>query len=294
MVSVLVTVYNKGAFVRQTLESVVAQSYQNWEMIVVDDNSFDNSREEIGNVRDERIKTICKTRNCGLPSVLRNELSRMARGKYIAFLDGDDVWMQEKLAKQVKFMESHSEYPLSHVACMVVDEQGRDLYLRNWGHYPPDGDCFLELMKKCFICTSAVMVTKDFFMEIGGFSEDPALQNNSEDREFFLRCAKEHRIGMPGTEPLVKYRWLTTSLSHHPTHWKPGLDLLVRRDLWDGRMTEREVRELVWGKWSDDAYLYRRNQNWEAVRWYGREMVKLFPWRKNGWKQWLAGVLRKG
>lgn len=294
MVSVLVTVYNKGPFVRETLESVVAQSYRNWEMFVVDDNSSDNSREEISLVHDERIKAIFKASNCGLPSVLRNEMSRMARGKYIAFLDGDDVWMPEKLARQVEYMESHPEYPFSHVACVVVDERGGDMYLRNWGHYPPDGDCFPELMKKCFVCTSAVMVDQVFFREIGGFSEDPALQNNSEDTEFFLRCAKNHGIGMPGTEPLVKYRWITTSLSHHPFHWKPGLDLLARKDLWEGKMTAHEVRELVWEKWGDSAYLHRRGQNWEAVRWYGREMVKLFPLRANGWKHWLAGLLQRG
>ena len=293
MVSVLVTVYNKGEYIRETLESVVRQSFRNWEMLVADDKSTDNSREEIEKVRDTRIRNVWRSSNCGLPSVLRNELGRMAKGKYIAFLDGDDLWMPEKLAKQVAYMESHPEYPFSHVACMVVDERGRDLYLRNWGNYPPDGDCFLELMKKCFICTSAFMVEKSFFERIGGFSEDPALRTNAEDTEFFLRCAKNNGIGMPGKEALVKYRWIASSLSHHPHHWKPGLDLLAREDLWKGKMTREEVRELVWQSHDERGYLHRSRHNWAAVRWYGTKMLELYPWRLKGAAHLLAGVLHR-
>lgn len=293
MVSVLVTVYNKGEYIRETLESVVRQSFRNWEMIVVDDLSTDNSQEEIEKVHDVRIRTIWKSNNCGLPSVLRNELGRLARGKYIAFLDGDDLWLPEKLARQVAYMENHPEYPFSHAACMVVDGQGRDLYLRNWGNYPPDGDCFRELMEKCFICTSSVMVTKEFFSEIGGFSENPALRTNAEDTEFFLRCAKNNGIGMPGKEPLVKYRWIDTSLSHHPTHWKPGLDLLKRRDLWGERLTEREVRDIVWKTRRDAAYGMRKAGRWWPAMWYAGQMIRLKWWNMAGWKMLCAAMSRR-
>ena len=289
----MVTVYNKEAYIRETLESVVRQSYRNWEMIVVDDKSTDNSREEIEKVHDERIRTIWRSNNCGLPSVLRNEQGRMSRGKYLAFLDGDDLWMPEKLDKQVEYMELHPEYPFSHVACMVVDEHGRDLYLRNWGNYPPDGDCFLELMRKCFICTSAVMVQKEFFSEIGGFSEDPALRTNAEDTEFFLRCAKNNGIGMPGKEALVKYRWIDTSLSHHPHHWKPGLNLLKRRDLWEGRLTEREVRDIVWQNRKDAGYEMRKNGRWGPAMWYAGQMIRLKWWSLAGWKMLGAAMLKR-
>lgn len=294
MVSVLVTVYKQGRYVRETLESVLAQTYDHWEMIVTDDCSPDNSLEEIGKVSDPRMKVVARPENSGLANIPRNEMIRSARGKYLAFLDGDDLWLPEKLERQVQFMEENPEYPFSHVACMVMDEKGRDMYPRNWGNYPPNGDCFRELAEKTFVCTSATMVTRTLVEEVGLFSEDRDLRNNGDDTEFFLRCAKNHRIGMPSREILMKYRWDNQSLTHHPLNWKPGLDLLARRDLWNGKMTEREVRELVWKKWEESAYLHRRNRNWEAVRWYGQEMAKLFPLRQHGWKQWLAGVLRKG
>lgn len=293
LVSVLVTVYNQGRYVRETLESVLAQTYGNWEMIVTDDCSPDNSLEEIRKVSDSRMRIVARSRNSGLANIPRNEMIRAAKGKYLAFLDGDDLWLPEKLSRQVQFMEEHPEYPFSHVACMVVDENGRDLYPRNWGNYPPNGDCFRELLAKTFICTSATMVTSALVEEVGLFSEDKQLRNNGDDTEFFLRCAKKHGIGMPSREILMKYRWDEQSLTHHPTRWKPGLDLLGRRDLWEGKVPESELKTILWRNWEDKGYEMRRNgRKWPAM-WYGGKMIGLKWWKPDGWKMLLAGLLGK-
>ena len=294
LVSVLVTVYKQGRYVRETLESVLSQTYRNWDMIVTDDHSPDNSLEEIRKVSDPRMRIVARPQNSGLANIPRNEMIRASRGKYLAFLDGDDVWLPEKLERQVHFMEENTDYPFSHVACLVVDPDGKDLYVRNGGRYPPNGDCFRALMEKCFICTSTVMVRRDFLEEVGLFSEERCLRNNGDDTEFFLRCARKGKIGMPTTEVLARYRWDNQSLTHHPSRWKPGLDLLTRRDLWEGRMTKKEVRDLMWTKWDGAAYLKRKEQNWEAVRWYGRKMVRLHPCRPKGWRHWAAGLLHRG
>ena len=254
MVSVLVTVYMQGRYVRKTLESVLAQTFSDWEMIVTDDCSPDNSLEEIRKVSDPRMRIVARPRNSGLANIPRNEMIRAARGKYLAFLDGDDLWLPEKLERQVRFMETHPEYPFSHVACMVMDAEGRDLYPRNWGNYPENGDCFRELLRKTFICTSAAMVTRSLVEEVGLFSEDKALRNNGDDTEFFLRCARKHAIGMPSMDILMKYRWDEQSLTHHPARWKPGLDLLERRYLWEGKVPESELRDILWLTWEDKAY----------------------------------------
>ena len=293
MVSVLVTVYNQGKYVRKTLESVVAQTFQDWEMIVTDDHSSDDSWEEIQKVDDKRIRRILRPVNSGLANIPRNEMIRLAKGKYVAFLDGDDVWLPEKLARQVRFMEENPDYPFSHVACMVVDPDGKDLYVRNGGRYPANGDCFRELMAKCFICTSTVMVRRNLLEEVGLFSEERCLRNNGDDTEFFLRCARKGKIGMPTMEVLAQYRWDNNSLTHHPRRWKPGLDLLARKDLWNGKMTRREVRELVWQTHAEQGYLHRRNRNWAAVRWHGAKMIGLYPWRLQGTIHLLAGMLHR-
>ena len=291
LVSVLVTVYNQGKYVRETLESVVGQTFQDWEMIVTDDQSPDNSWAEIQKVEDKRIRRVLRSGNSGLANIPRNEMIRAARGKYLAFLDGDDVWLPEKLEKQVRFMEDNPNYPFSHVVCMVVDPDGKNLYVRNGGRYPPNGDCFRALMEKCFICTSTVMVRRDFLDEVGLFSEERCLRNNGDDTEFFLRCARKGNIGVPTTEVLAKYRWDNNSLTHHPSRWKPGLDLLARHDLWEGKMTRDEVRALVWQSHDEQCYMHRKNHNWAAARWYGAKMMGLYPWRLNGAAHLLAGIL---
>ncbi len=293
MVSVLVTVYNQGKYVRETLESVVGQTYTDWEMIVTDDRSSDNSWEEIQKVDDKRIRRILRPVNSGLANIPRNEMIRISKGKYLAFLDGDDVWLPEKLEKQVRFMENNPEYQFSHVACMVMDEGGRNLYPRNWGNYPPNGDCFHELLKKTFICTSATMVNRHLLEEVGLFSEDKVLRNNGDDTEFFLRCAKFHGIGMPSGEMLVKYRWDTQSLTHHPSRWKPGLDLLKRCYLWEGKVSETELRNILWQTWEDKGYEMRKNGRRGPAMWYGGKMIGLKWWRLEGWKMLVASMIRR-
>ncbi len=293
MVSVLVTVYNQGKYVRESLESVVGQTYPDWEMIVTDDRSSDNSWEEIQKVEDPRIRRVLRSANSGLANIPRNEMIRAAKGRYLAFLDGDDVWLPEKLERQVRFMEENPDFPFSHVACMVVDPDGKDLYVRNGGRYPPNGDCFRALMEKCFICTSAVMVRRDFMEETGLFSEERCLRNNGDDTEFFLRCARRGKIGMPTTDVLARYRWDNQSLTHHPSRWKPGLDLPSRRDLWEGKMTEREVRDIVWNTRRDAAYGMRKAGRWWPAMWYAGQMIRLKWWNMAGWKMLCAALLRR-
>lgn len=290
LVSVLVTVYKQGRYVRETLESVLAQTYRNWEMIVTDDHSPDNSLEEIRKVSDPRMRIVARPRNSGLANIPRNEMIRAAKGKYLAFLDGDDIWLPEKLEKQVSFMESNPGFAFSHVACMVVDETGKDLYPRNGGNYPPNGDCFRPLLEKTYICTSAVMLKKSLVDEVGLFSEDRKLRNNGDDTEFFLRCAKDHPIGMPSCEILVKYRWDNQSLTHHPKRWKPGLDLLARRHLWEGRIAEKDLRDVLWKTWEEKGYEMRREGRRGPAMWYAGKMIGLHWWRAGGWKMLLAGM----
>lgn len=290
LVSVLVTVYKQGRYVRETLESVLSQSYRNWEMIVTDDHSPDNSLEEIRRVSDPRMQIVARPQNSGLANIPRNEMIRAAKGKYLAFLDGDDIWLPEKLGKQVAFMERNPEFAFSHVACMVVDETGEDLYLRNGGNYPPNGDCFRLLLEKTFICTSAVMLKRSLVDKVGLFSEDRELRNNGDDTEFFLRCAKVYPIGMPSDEILVKYRWDNQSLTHHPQRWKPGLDLLSRRYLWEGRIAEKDLRDVLWRTWEGKGYEMRREGRWGPAMWYAGKMIGLRWWRAGGWKMFLAAI----
>ena len=105
-VSIIVPMYNAEKFIRKTIESVLAQTYQNWEMLIMNDVSTDNSLAVVSGYakKDKRIKIINTEKNVGVVKG-RNFLIDLASGKYIAFLDADDYWHNEKLEKQIKFMK---------------------------------------------------------------------------------------------------------------------------------------------------------------------------------------------
>lgn len=122
LVSIIMPCYNTAKFIPASIRSVQAQTYENWELIIVDDRSTDNSVEAVKSFDDPRIRLLQNERNSGA-ALSRNYALREARGKWIAFLDSDDLWMPEKLEKQVGFMESHGCH-FSYTNYAEIDEDG--------------------------------------------------------------------------------------------------------------------------------------------------------------------------
>lgn len=106
LVSIIMPSYNTAKYIYSSIKSVLAQTYTNWELIIVDDCSTDNTDEIVASFGDSRIRYIKNERNCGA-AVSRNKALREAKGKWIAFLDSDDLWHPEKLEKQIGFMEEN-------------------------------------------------------------------------------------------------------------------------------------------------------------------------------------------
>lgn len=126
LVSVIMPSYNTGRFIRETIESVLAQSYRNWELIIVDDCSTDNTDEVVGEyLSDDRIRYIKNDKNSGA-AVSRNRALREAKGKWIAFLDSDDLWRFDKLEKQIGFMKKN-DYHFSYTNYSEIDEGSNPL-----------------------------------------------------------------------------------------------------------------------------------------------------------------------
>ena len=124
LVSIIMPSYNTEKFIKQTIESVLAQSYTNWELIIVDDCSPDNTDEIVRPfLSDQRIKYLKNEKNSGA-AVSRNRALREAKGKWIAFLDSDDLWKPEKLEKQIGFMERNG-YSFSYTNYSEIDENGK-------------------------------------------------------------------------------------------------------------------------------------------------------------------------
>ena len=125
LVSIITPSYNTARFIAETINCVLAQTYPNWEMIIVDDCSTDNTDAVVGSFADPRIRYLKNEKNSGA-AVSRNRALREAKGKWIAFLDSDDLWEPEKLEKQISFMERNG-YHFSYTNYREIDDDGVSL-----------------------------------------------------------------------------------------------------------------------------------------------------------------------
>lgn len=122
LVSVIMPSYNTAQYIKESIDSVINQSYKNWELIIVDDCSTDNTDEVVEGISDDRIRYIKNEKNSGA-AISRNKALREAKGRWIAFLDSDDLWMPEKLEKQLTFMENNN-YSFSYTCYEEIDMKG--------------------------------------------------------------------------------------------------------------------------------------------------------------------------
>jgi glycosyltransferase involved in cell wall biosynthesis len=153
LVSVIMPIFNSQKYIRESIESVLSQSYSNLELLAIDDCSTDNSVAIVQElmVKDNRLKLVRQAKNCGAAAA-RNEGIRLSQGKYIAFLDSDDIWASDKLQKQIKFMvESRAQF--SFTAYQKISETGG--ILGRVG--APERIDYRELLKTCKIgCLTAI------------------------------------------------------------------------------------------------------------------------------------------
>lgn len=198
-ISVIVPTYNYGRFIREAIESVLAQTYPVVEIIVVDDGSTDDTQEILTGFGN-RIVTVFQS-NAGV-SAARNAGMAMARGEYLAFLDSDDLWLPEKIEKQIALFEADPELGLVHCGAERIDAAGTTLSVELTGL---EGWVARELLahgEGLVAVGSSMMVPRRVAEEIGGF--DSRLLA-CEDGDFCYRVALRYRFGFV-PELLVRYR----------------------------------------------------------------------------------------
>lgn len=196
LVSIITPCYNSSRFLFQSIESVLAQTYQNWEMIIIDDGSTDNSVEIIENFIDSdiRIKLI-KSKRRGSIANARNKAIEMASGRYISFLDSDDMWLPKKLEKQIDFMREN-EVALSYSSYYLIDTEGNTKGI----FIPKDAATYKDLLKTC--CIGNLTATYD--VDIIG---KRYMKNvGHEDYALWLNILKEIDMAKGLREPLAKHR----------------------------------------------------------------------------------------
>ena len=131
LVSIIMPSFNTAKFIEETIDSVLAQTYTNWELIIVDDCSTDNTDEVVAKYTDSRIRYLKNEKNSGA-AVSRNRALREAKGRWIAFLDSDDLWTADKLEKQIRFMEEN-KYSYSYTNYVEIAEDSTPLGIKVTG-----------------------------------------------------------------------------------------------------------------------------------------------------------------
>ena len=197
-VSVIIPTYNRGNFIVSTIESVLSQSYRDFEVIVVDDGSTDDTRAQLEKF-NHQIKYLYQ-QNQGV-SATRNTGIRLAQGEYIAFLDSDDLWLADKLMIQTQILDNDPGIGLTYSRVVIQDENG---IVRGMKPQKPSGSNFQELLEQGGdYPTSTVMVKKICFNQAGLFDEQFSIL---EDFDMWLRISRNYRTFAFTEKPLAIYR----------------------------------------------------------------------------------------
>lgn len=192
MISVILPAYNAEKTIKNAINSALSQTYKNFELIIIDDGSTDNTAKELCHFNDNRIKIIKNEKNLGLPTTL-NKGIKISSSKYIARIDADDEWIdKKKLEKQINFLENNPEYVLVGTGAVCVDENDKYLYK----YLKPETN---EQIKKtllgynCFI-HSSVVFRKEEAIEVGAYSEDDININVAQDYSLWLKLGKSWKL----------------------------------------------------------------------------------------------------
>jgi glycosyltransferase involved in cell wall biosynthesis len=210
-VSVILPTYNRARLLGRAIQSVFAQTYQDFELIVVDDGSTDNTESLVKSFNSEKIRYIRHRQNKGA-SAARNTGIQSAKGAYIAFQDSDDEWMPEKLEKQMRAFETAPpEVGIVYTGFFIITTNKRE-YKPSAEITPKDGNIFSSIIKgEYLVSPQTIVVKRECFEKAGLFDEHlPAM----EDWEMALRLSKHYHFKYIN-EPLVLYYPQSDSLSRN-------------------------------------------------------------------------------
>ena len=296
-ISAMMPVYNARRYVAGAVESILAQTFDDFELLIVDDGSTDGSRAILEGLaaRDDRIRLVSQP-NKGVGAT-RNELLGMARGDLLAMMDADDVALPRRFEWQVEYLRDHPEVVCVGGAQEHIDSEGRLL----WKHFDPEDDASIQeaaLSGHCPINNPSAMMRREAALAVGGYRVDFA---PAEDLDLFLRIGEIGRLANL-SRVVTRYRIHDGSLS--ATQQARQLDRmrrasdeacdrrgLARRTIslpaW--RPTDRSSKHqysVVYG-WSG----FSRGDRPMALH-YGLRAVRLMPWRVEGWRLLACALLK--
>lgn len=248
LVSIVMPSYNTAKYIKESIESVRNQRYTDWELIIVDDCSTDNTDEVVKKIVDNRIRYLKNDKNCGA-AVSRNRALREAKGRWIAFLDSDDLWMPDKLEKQVAFMKQHG-YVFSYTNYEEIDTNGNRTGVRITG---PRKITKVDMFKYCWPGCLTVMYERD---AIGLIQIENIKKNN--DYAMWLKVSKKADCYLLD-ECLAQYRkGRIGSISTHSIKTMIGWHYKLYREAEKQNVVQSLVntaRNLVFGFYKKKRYV---------------------------------------
>lgn len=235
-VSVIIPTFNRGWILREAVDSVLSQDFRDFELIVVDDGSDDNTRDILNAYQDHII--LIRQENNGV-SAARNRGIVRSSGELIAFLDSDDLWLPEKLSVQVKFFKDNPDA----LIC-----QTEEIWIRNRvrvnpkkRHKKPSGMIFEPSLSLCLVSPSAVMVKRGLFSDVGLFDENlPAC----EDYDLWLRVSCKYPIFLLDKPLVVKRGGHDDQLSRMPALDKFRIRSIIKM-IESGHLSESQRRAAI-------------------------------------------------
>lgn len=198
--------YNAGKTIRESVNSVISQTVRNWELIVIDDGSTDNTVAILSELaaNDSRIRFLQNEKNMGV-SYTRNRAVALAKGKWIAFLDSDDIWLPQKLQKQLELFKKYPEMVVCYTASSFIDEGGKPFKYVMSAIERLD---YKTLLHKNIMSCSSVMILSSVMKEI-------RMPNDKMHEDYFvwLTVLKKFQFAYGVNEPLLIYRLCANSKS---------------------------------------------------------------------------------
>jgi glycosyltransferase involved in cell wall biosynthesis len=223
-VSVIIPTYNRARLLERAIRSVLNQTYQDFEIIVVDDVSTDSTKEVVESFNDERIRYIQHEKNRG-EAAARNTGIKSASGKYIASHDSDDEWLPEKLGRQVRILEnSPREVGVIYTGFWRIKGNGK-IYIPPSEVTKREGDIHKELLKGNFVGTPTTLIKRECFKTVGMFDERLF---HLVDWEMWIRISKCYEFKYVD-EPLVNVFYTLDSVSTKQDAFIEALELILEK-----------------------------------------------------------------
>jgi GT2 family glycosyltransferase len=277
-VSVIITTYRRPALLVEAIESVLAQSYRDFELIVADDGSGDETAAQVATY-GHTVRYL-PLPHSGKPEVGRNHAVALARGRFLAFLDDDDLWHKEKLARQMSVFNGHAEVGYSYTDIRFVEEDGSLSPPALPPQHKQSSAVFDNLLQGCFVHPSTVLMRRRLFEQVGPFDESLLCQG---DYDLWLRAAQATRVACV-PEPLVHVRRYHRGLSDRRqlANVESAIEALSRlRERHPLTLRQRLVSRRTLSRWHAHLGLHRTSV--QAARRDLLRSLRLNPLQRTAW-----------